>query len=75
VACLTPEREQRLLELACELINRVREVDPERNGTWLESIRPDWRDLLVVLAAMVDPEAPMSTTLGWTFGLVPVYDA
>lgn len=75
MASLTPEREQRLVALACELIERVREVDPERNGTWLESIRPDWRDLLIVVAAMVDPTVPLSTTLGWTWKLVPVYEA
>lgn len=75
MASLTPEREQRLIELACELINRVREVDPERNGMWLESVRADWRDLLIVVAAMVDPTAPLSTTLGWTWTLVPVYES
>lgn len=75
MACLTPEREQRLIELACELVARVHEIDPERNATWLESVRPDWRDMLIVLAAMVDPESPLSITLGWTFGLVPVYDS
>lgn len=75
MASLTPEREQRLIELSCELIARVREIDPERNASWLESIRPDWRDLLIVLAAMVDPNAPLSTTLGWTWTLVPVDEA
>lgn len=75
MASLTPERETKLIELACELIARVREVDPERNGMWLESVRADWRDMLIVLAAMVDPEAPLSTTLGWTFALVPVYES
>lgn len=75
MASLTPEREQRLIELACELIARVREIDPERNGMWLESVRDDWRDMLIVLAAMVDPSSPLSTTLGWTWKLVPVYDS
>lgn len=32
MASLTPEREQKLIELACELVARVREIDPERNG-------------------------------------------
>ncbi len=63
---LTEERQRRLIAEACELINRVRDVDPERNGTWLESIRGDWRDLLIVLAAMVDPEVPVGRALAWT---------
>lgn len=75
MASLTPEREQKLIELACELVARVREIDPERNGMWLESVRDDWRDMLIVLAAMVDPEASLSRTLGWTFMLVPVYES
>lgn len=71
MASLNLEREAKLIELASELIVRVHEVDPARNATWLESVRPDWRDMLIVLAAMVDPEATLATTLGWTFGLVP----
>lgn len=67
---MTDERRTRLLALACELVERVREVDPARNATWLESIRDDWRDLLIVIAAMVDPVDPLSKTLAWTDGLV-----
>jgi hypothetical protein len=48
---------------------RVREVDPERNGTWLEAHRADWRDLLIVLAAMVDPSTPLPVVLAWTWPL------
>lgn len=66
---MTEERQRHLIALACELANRVRDVDPERNGIWLESIRPDWRDLLIVLAAMVDPSVPLPVALGWTFPL------
>lgn len=67
---MTDERRMHLISLSCELIERVREVDPARNATWLESIRDDWRDLLIVTAAMVNPDAPLSTTLAWTDGLV-----
>ena len=67
---MTEDRQQRLVELACELINRVRDVEPERNGTWLESLTPRERwDLLFVLAAMVDPSVPLNVSLGWTFRL------
>ena len=67
---MTEERQRQLIAEACELIDRVREVDPERNATWLESIRGDWRDLLIVLAAMVDPSTPLNVTLAWTWELV-----
>ena len=67
---MTEDRQQQLVELACELVNRVRDVDPQRNGTWLESLTAaDRWDLLFTLAAMVDPSVPLSTTLGWTFRL------
>jgi len=66
---MTEERQTELIALACELVNRVRDVDPERNGTWLKSVEADWRDLLIVLAAMVDPSVPLPVTLGWTFPL------
>ena len=71
MAELTEERRRRLISLSCELMYRVREVDPQRNATWLESIREDWRDLLIILAALADPNVPMSTSLGWTDELVP----
>lgn len=64
---MTEERQNDLIAKASELIVRVRDVDPERNASWLESIRPDWRDLLIVLAAMVDPSVPLESALGWTF--------
>ena len=66
---MTEERQTELIALACELVNRVRDVDPERNGSWLAGIEPDWRDLLIVLAAMVDPSVPLPVALGWTFPL------
>lgn len=67
---MTEERQKELIAHACELIARVRDVDPERNGIWLESIRADWRDLLIVLAAMVDPSTPLPVALAWTWELV-----
>lgn len=66
---MTEERQRELIALACELIARVRDVDPDRNGTWLESCRDDWRDMLVVLAAMVDPSVPLPVALAWTWEL------
>ncbi len=66
---MTEERQRELIAEACELIARVRDVDPERNGIWLESIRADWRDLLIVLAAMVDPSTPLPVALAWTWEL------
>jgi hypothetical protein len=69
VTRLSEERQQQLIALACELVNRVRDVDPERNGTWLEAHRADWRDLLIVLAAMVDPTVPLPVALAWTWPL------
>lgn len=66
---MTEERQRELIGAACELIARVHDVDPERNGIWLESIRGDWRDLLIVLAAMVDPSTPLPVALAWTWEL------
>ena len=72
MASLTPEQETRQIELACEMITRVHEVDPERNRTWLLSLTEAERFwLLFTLAAVVDPDAPLSKTLGWTRELVP----
>lgn len=65
---MTEERQQQLVELASELVCRVRDIDPERNKTWLMSLTPEDRwDLLFVLAAMADPSVPLSVSLGWTF--------
>jgi len=71
VTALTEDRQRELIGYACELISRVREVDPERNRTWLLSLtdRDRW-DLLFVLAAMVDPTTPLPVALGWTWELV-----
>jgi len=61
----------RLIELAQELVMRVRDMDPERNRIWLLSLTEQERwGLLFVLAAMVDPEQPPSVLLGWTRVLV-----
>lgn len=60
----------RLVALASELVMRVREVDPERNRTWLASLTAEERfALLFVLAAMVDPDVPLPVLLGWTNAL------
>jgi hypothetical protein len=64
------ERADELVKLASELVCRVRDVDPERNRTWLMSLPAQDRfDLLFVLAAMVDPGVPLPVLLGWTFPL------
>lgn len=64
---MTPERERELTQMAMQMVGRVRDVDPERNRTWLLSLtdRDRW-ELLFVLAAMVDPTQPPSVLLGWT---------
>ena len=60
----------RLVTLASELVMRVRDVDPERNRTWLLSLTPEERwGLLFTLAAMVDPDASLTVQLGWTWPL------
>lgn len=67
---MNPERAEQLVQLASELVRRVRDVDPERNASWLASLsHQDRWDLLFVLAAMVDPNVPLNVTLGWTFPL------
>lgn len=45
-----------LARIAVELATRVRDVDPERNGTWLAAVLPepgDWFRLCFVLATAV----------------------
>lgn len=67
---MNEERQTQLIAWACELVNRVRDVDPERNRTWIASLtQTDRRDLLIVLAAMVDTSVPLPVALGWTFPL------
>jgi hypothetical protein len=67
---VTEDRSRQLIAWACELVNRVREVEPERNRTWIAALSPtDQRDVLITLAAMVDPSVPLSVQLGWTFPL------
>lgn len=59
-----------LVALATQLVCRVRDVDPQRNHLWLSSLTNEQRyEMLFVLAAMVDPNAPVKVTLGWTFPL------
>lgn len=65
-------RHDELVTHALDLVERVREIDPERNRTWLLSLPiQDRFDLLFVLAAMVDPTATPNVLLGWTFPLEP----
>lgn len=67
---MTEERQRELIAHACELISRVRDVDPERNYTWLRSLTDQDRwELLFVLAAMVDPSTPLPVALAWTWEL------
>jgi len=59
-----------LVRLAQEFVMRVREVDPERNRSWLLGLSEEARwELLFVLAATVDPDVSPSVMLGWTFPL------
>lgn len=68
---VSPDRTRELVALASEAVMRVREVDPERNGAWIASLSPtDQRDLIITLAAMVDPSVPLPVALGWTDSLV-----
>lgn len=70
VQAVTPERAEELVKLASELVCRIRDIDPARNATWLASLSQEDRwDLLFVLAAMVDPNMPLSASLEWTFPL------
>lgn len=67
---MTPEREDQVVRWSLELIDRVREIDPDRNQQWLNSLTAeDWRDMLVCLAAMADPHRPVSVLLGWVHQL------
>lgn len=67
---MTPEREDQVVKLSCELVDRVRQVDPDRNQQWLNSLTAtDHRDMLICLAAMVDPSKPLSVLLGWVHQL------
>lgn len=69
---MTDDHATRLIDLACQWVCRVHEIDPERNGTWLQSLSEQDRwELLFVLAAMVDPNSPLSKTLRWLEGLAP----
>lgn len=64
------EREycDRLADLALEMVQRVREIPPQRNLGWWDSLTTRERtDLPWVLAAMVDPGATTSMLLGWTW--------
>jgi hypothetical protein len=68
---MTPDRT--LIPLASELIGVVRDYSPADVAAVLARVPDDKRDALVVLlAAMVDPDARPSQLLAWTrLGPVP----
>ena len=57
-----------LAEVACELVTRVRDDDPEDNGRWLAATLPNPDDrwaLLFILAAAIPDDRPWSELIGW----------
>lgn len=57
-----------LATIAVELATRVRDVDAERNGTWLAAVLPepgDWFRLCFVLAAAVPDDRPWAHLTAW----------
>lgn len=58
-----------LARIAVELANRVRDIDPERNGTWLAAVLPepgDWFRLCFVLAAAIPTDRSWRQLTAWT---------
>lgn len=58
-----------LARIAIELAGRVRDVDAERNGTWLAAVLPepgDWFRLAFVLAAAIPDDRSWSQLTAWT---------
>jgi hypothetical protein len=70
-----PEGEQRvsfLLPIAVKLVTLVRDDDPEANARWLNShnlTATDYRDICILLAAMVREDVAVSEATAWL--LVP----
>lgn len=65
---MTDDDHDRLVRLAFEAVERVREVGPAWNWVWWQSLTQQERDGVAwVLACMVDPDASMSQLLGWTW--------
>jgi hypothetical protein len=57
-----------LARIAVELATRVRDIDPERNGTWLAAVLPepgDWFRLCFVLAAAIPDDRPWTHLTAW----------
>jgi len=57
-----------LARIAIELAMRVRDVDPERNGTWLAAVLPepgDWFRLAFVLAAAIPDDRSWDHLTAW----------
>lgn len=57
-----------LARIAVELAIRVRDVEPERNGTWLAAVLPepgDWFRLCFVLAAAVPDDRSWRQLTAW----------
>lgn len=64
------DRHQRLVDLASELVRRVREVDADRNAAWLRELSDQDRwELLFALAAMVPASEDPGVLLAWTHAL------
>lgn len=57
------------VERGLHLAGLVRDYDRVLLGRWLRSVgRRDLEDIALALAAMVDPDRPVSELLGWTDG-------
>lgn len=57
----------RLEQIAAQLVAKVRDDDPERNGAWLRAVTSDedrWA-LLFVLAAAVPDDRPWRHLVAW----------
>lgn len=71
--------ENRLAEIAAQLVGRVRGDGPEANARWLAAMLPDpadWWALCFVLAAAVPDDRRWSELVGWvTHGDVAPVDA
>jgi hypothetical protein len=65
---LEPEHVDRLAEIALQLVDRVRDDNPEANARWLRAQLPDPADqfrLLFVLAAAVPTDRPWAHLTAW----------
>ena len=63
------EEADRLAEVACELVQRVRDDAPEANRRWLEATLPDREDrerLIYMLAIAVPDDRTWRALTAWT---------